>query len=448
MTGTISQWSTARRVSLLRGIPYNGIVMPGKWHSRYPPRDSANAINLPNYQRLFHDLPRGFVNSYHNAFAPRLGIAYRLDNKTAVRLGAGIFHHRQNLQNLFSNPPNLVNISTGFGLVDNPGGSQSRTFPYGVSALDPAYKYPTAYTYSFSIQREIMSGTVIDLAYVGKTSVNLVRTRNINQLFPGTIQANPGVQTNAMRPWHGLAAINYTTLDGRSNYNSFQASLDRRFRSGLGFGVSYTFSKGLDNITTPYNAYRFQKAPFEWDRPHVLNLNVLYELPFLRTQQGLKGNLLGGWQISSVVFFRSGTPLSVTDATDVAGTGQGGAPWNLVGDIGVSGDRGVGKQWFNPRAFALPQAGTFGNAGLGIIRGPRFQSFDASLFKRFRLTERVRSEFRFEAFNFLNYPLLADPVTNPRSGDFGFIISKTLVSSQANVSTNERNIQLGLKFIF
>ena len=180
----------------------------------------------------------------------------------------------------------------------------------------------------------------------------------------------------------------------------------------------------------------------------MLNLNVLYELPFLRTQQGLKGNLLGGWQISSVIFFRSGTPLSVTDATDVAGTGQGGAPWNLVGDIGIAGERGVGKQWFNPKAFALPQAGTFGNAGLGIIRGPRFQSFDASMFKRFRLTERVRSEFRFETFNFLNHPLLADPVTNPRSGDFGFITSKTLISSQANVSTNERNIQLGLKFIF
>jgi hypothetical protein len=99
------------------------------------------------------------------------------------------------------------------------------------------------------------------------------------------------------------------------------------------------------------------------------------------------------------------------------------------GHIGVSGERGVGKQWFNPKAFALPQAGTFGNAGLGIIRGPRFQSFDASLFKRFRVTERVRSEFRFEAFNFLNNPLLADPVTNPRSGGLGFITSKTLISS-------------------
>ena len=431
---------------IVSGDPYNGIVLPG---NGIPDSAAgrANAINLPNYQRLFHDLPRGFVNSY-KAFAPRLGVAYRLDNKTAIRLGGGMFHHRQNLQNLFSNPPNLVSVSTGFGLVDNPGGAVSRTFPFGISALDPKYKYPNAYTYSFSIQRELPGGAVLDVAYVGKTAVSLLRTRNINQLLPGTIQTNPGIQTNALRPYQGLAAINYTTLDGRSNYNSFQASLDRRFRTGLGFGVSYTFSKGLDNITTPYNAYRFEKAPFEWDRPHVLNLNALYELPILRNRTDLMGNLLGGWQISSVVFFRSGSPLSVTDATDVAGTGQGGAPWNLVGNIDVTGDRGVGKAWFNPAAFALPRAGTFGNAGLGIIRGPRFASFDASLFKRFRITERVGSEFRFEAFNVLNHPLLGDPVTNPRSGDFGFITSKSLVSAQANVSTNERNVQVAVKFIF
>jgi len=115
----------------------------------------------------------------------------------------------------------------------------------------------------------------------------------------------------------------------------------------------------------------------------------------------------------------------------------------------VSGDRGVNKPWFNPAAFAAPKAGTFGNAGLGIIRGPSFQSFDGSLFKRFRIGERLNSEFRLEVFNLPNHPLLADPNLNPRSGgNFGLVQSKVLVSQQANVSTNERNVQLGLKFIF
>jgi hypothetical protein len=435
---------------IISGDPYNGIVLPG---NRIPDsaRGRANAINLPNYQRLFHSLPDGFVNTFHNAFAPRLGIAWRLSPKTGIRAGAGVFHQRQMLQNMFSNPPNLVSLSTGFGQVDNPGGTVARTFPFGVSALDLNYKYPTAYSYSFSVQHELPGGLVLDVAYVGKNSVNLLRTRNINQLPAGTLQANPGVQTNALRPYLGLAAINYTTIDGRSKYNSLQVSLDRRFHSGLGFGVSYTLSKARDNIgwlgAAAYAPY-FVYAPFEWDRPNTLNANIIYELPILRGKTGLAANLLGGWQASTVVFFRSGNPLSVLDAVDVAGTGQGNAPWNLVGSLDVQGSRGVGKPWFNAAAFAQPKAGTFGNAGLGIIRGPRFQSADASLFKNFRLHERLTGQVRFEAFNFANHPLMSDPITDPRSGFFGAVTQKAVTSTQANVSTNERQLQLGLKFIF
>lgn len=436
---------------IVSGDPYNGIVLPGNGIPDSA-KGRANAIKLPNYQRLFHNLPGGFVNSYHDAFAPRLGIAYRLSGKTGVRMGGGIFHQRQMLQSLFSNPPNLVSLTTGFGQVDNPGGAGAHTFPFSVSALDLNYKYPTAYSYSFSLQHELPGGAVLDVAYVGKTSVHLLRTRNLNQMAPGTLQANPGVQTNALRPYMGLASINYTTTDGRSKYNSLQVSLDRRFRSGLGFGVSYTFSKTRDNIgwlgAAAYTNQYFVTAPFEWDRPHTLNANVVYELPFLRSRRGMTANLLGGWQVSSVIFFRSGNPLSVLDAVDVAGTGQGNAPWNLVGSPDVSGPRGINQLWFNPAAFALPKAGTFGNAGLGIIRGPRFQNLDASLFKKFRLYERLTGELRLEAFNVANHPLMGDPVTDPRSGDFGYIRSKSLVSTQANVSTNERNTQLGLKFIF
>jgi hypothetical protein len=435
---------------VVSGDPYNGIVLPGNGVPDSA-KGRANAIYLPNYQRLFHNLPNGFVKAYHDAFAPRLGIAYRLSNKTGIRACGGVFHQRQMLQNMFSNPPNLVSVSTGFGKVDNPGGSVAHTFPFSVSALDLNYKYPTAYSYSLSIQHELPGGLVLDVAYVGKNSVNLLRTRNINQLPAGTLQAHPGVQTNALRPYLGLASINYTTTDGRSKYNSLQVSLDRRFHSGLGFGVSYTFSKARDNIgwlgAAAYAPY-FVYAPFEWDRPHTLNVNAIYELPFMRNGAGLARTLLGGWQVSTVLFFRSGDPLSVLDSVDNAGTGQGNAPWNLVGSTAVTGPTGVGQPWFNPAAFAQPKAGTFGNAGLGIIRGPRFQSTDASLFKNLRLHERLTGQLRFEVFNFANHPLLSDPVTDPRSGFFGYVTQKVVTSTQANVSTNERQMQLGVKLIF
>lgn len=435
---------------IVSGDPYNGIVMPGDGIPDSA-KGRANAIYLPNYQRLFHNLPRGFATPVYKAFAPRLGIAYRLANKTAIRLGGGIFHQRQMAYGLFGGAPNQETLSVSFATADNPGGeSGGRYTPFGVTTHDGYERYPTSYSYSFSLQHELPGGIVIDLAYVGKTSVHLIRTTNINGMAAGTLQANPGIQPNALRPWQGLSTLNVQSSSGRANYNSFQLSLDRRFHSGLGFGLSYTFSKGLDNITTTANTYNqaWAKAPFEWDVKHLLNVNAIYELPFLRGRRDVAGNLLGGWQISSVAFIRTGFPLSVTDSNDMAGVGQGNQPWNLAGSLDVSGDRGVGKLWFSPTAFSQPAAGTFGSAGFGIIRAPGFMNLDASLFKRFRLHERLRSEFRFEAFNCLNHPNLGNPGTNPRSADFGYVTAKSLTSAVANISTNERNVQLALKFIF
>ena len=150
--------------------------------------------------------------------------------------------------------------------------------------------------------------------------------------------------------------------------------------------------------------------------------------------------MLGNWQLSGVTFFRSGAPLSVVDATDIAGVGTGSAsqPWNLVGPTAVSGETGVRRSWFDPGAFSLPMAGTFGNAGLNILRGPAFQNWDIALFKNFRYSERISVQLRGEAFNFLNHPLLSNPNTNPRSGDFSRVVTKF----------GERNLQIGLKLLF
>src|SRR5207249_3602813 len=150
--------------------------------------------------------------------------------------------------------------------------------------------------------------------------------------------------------------------------------------------------------------------------------------------------MLGGWQISGVTFLRSGSPFSVTDATDIAGVGPGSGAqrWNLAGSTDIAGSHGLNQAWFNPAAFTLPAAGTFGNSGLNILRGPSFRSWDLALFKNFRLAEKLTSEFRWEVFNFLNHPVLDSPNANPRTGSFGLVTSKT----------GERNMQLGLKFIF
>jgi hypothetical protein len=205
----------------------------------------------------------------------------------------------------------------------------------------------------------------------------------------------------------------------------------------------YTFSKNLDNVTaTPYDSYHLDlvRGPADLDRRHLMTLNFIYELPLLKGRKTLGGNLLGGWQISGVAFCRSGVPLSIVDATDTAGVGPGSGsqPWNTIGNTAVAGDRGLGTLWFNRDAFGRPDLGTFGNAGMGILRGPGFQNLDLALFKNFRILERLNAQFRLETFNTVNHPVLDNPNISPRSGSFGLITSKS----------NERNMQLGLKLLF
>lgn len=430
---------------IVSGDPYNGIVLPG---NGFP--DSARgripAEKVPNVDRLFHDLPRGLVNDYQFQFSPRFGFAYQVRPKTMVRGGFGIYQGRTAFFSsyLFGNPPNQVTVGITNGAVDNPqGSSTSRQFPFQVRALDPDYRAPTSYTYSLNVQQEIPGAILLEVGYVGKHSINLRGARNLNQLPVGTLQANPGVNADALRPYHGLGIITLGEYNRQSSYNSLQISADRRFKSGLSFGIAYTFSKLIDNTATPYDAYNVNlvRAISSSDRPHVLNMNFIYELPFLKNRSDVIGRIAGDWQVSGVAFIRSGEPLSVIDSTDTAGVGPGSGsqPWNLVGSTASTSGGGLGQTWFSPDAFARPALGTFGNAGLNILRGPAFQNWDLAVFKNFKFAEnRVNAQFRVEAFNFLNHPLLQNPDVNPRNGSFGYVTSKA----------GERNLQLALRFTF
>ena len=356
------------------------------------------------------------------------------------------------------------------GVADQPTGASRADFPLVMTAQDPEFDHPTAYNWSLSVQRELPWQVVADVTYVGRMGLHLQRERNINQLQPGTVQANPGVNVNALRPYPGFATIRLSENTGRSIYHGLQMNLERRFRSGLGFGVAYTYSKlrdnGSDKRNLLYNAYDDSGfwSVSDNDRTHLFNVHYLYELPFWRKQDTLLKKLLGGWQVSGVTYFQSGLPLTISRSDDIAGVGDTTAqPWNLVGDPSIdnpqfSNGRAVDQNfWFNPAAFARPAAGTFGNAGRNPegLRAPGFQSWDIALFKNIPLGGRKRLQLRLEAFNFINHPLVGNPNqgpstsggasssvggvnVDPASADFGRVLTKT----------GERNIQLGAKFSF
>jgi hypothetical protein len=453
-----------RTGAVIGGDRLNGITLPG---DGFPSGAEIEAAGNPEYQRLFHGLPRGFSQTHYSTFEPRVGMAYQLNPKTVVRFGGGIFHTRVLLNDstlLGGNPPIQFKVGVTNGVVDQPAGTQRQTFAFPMTMQDKEFKHPTAYDWSTSFQRELPFDVAVDVTYVGRMGLHLQRERNINQLRPGTLQANPGVNVNALRPYTGFGVIRLSENAGRSIYHGLQIGLERRFRGGLGFGAAYTFSKLRDNASGKrailFNAYDDSGywGISDNDRTHVLNFHYLYELPFWRSQDTVLKKILGGWQVSGVTFFQSGKPLTVWRGDDIAGVGESTPqPWNLVGDPHVSDPQfslGVNRDqnfWFNPAAFAAPAAGTFGNGGRNILRAPWFSSWDIAVFKNVALGGKRRLQLRAEFFNFPNHPNLGDPNAggatdavnggvsiDPRSASFGRVLGKT----------SERNVQLGVKLSF
>ena len=232
-------------------------------------------------------------------------------------------------------------------------------------------------------------------------------------------------------------------------------SAQKRFAGGSLINLAYTWSKALtdngsDRSNAPQNSYAWGQeyglSPL--DRRHVLNIAYVYELPFFRAQQGFTGRVLGGWQLSGITYFQTGTPLTITSTRgfDYAGQGIAGTPSAASPRPDVAGDPDSGFtrdrfQFFNTTAFtdAPPGALRPGNAGRGIITGPSQTRFDISLFKNIRIAEQVRMQLRGEAFNAFNH-------TN--FDTIGTSFGTTATFGRVTGVRDPRNIQIGLKLSF
>lgn len=457
---------------LVGGDRFNGIVLPGDGFE-----GEGNDLVVaqdPRVQALFRGEPRGLSAMHYNAIEPRVGIAYSLNDKTVLRASSGIFHNRVTLNDstiLGGNPPFQPMVTVANGIVDNPGGGAGAAadLPFGMQAQDVVFKHPTSYMWSAGVQREVPFGIVVDVSYVGRRGLYLQRERNINQLQPGTIQANPGINIAALRPYRGYGAIRLSENAGSSKYHSLQISGERRYSNGLKVGAAYTLSKseddGSDKRNVVWNTYDDAGfwGPSNYDRRHVFGLNYIYDLPFWKGQETLLKNLLGGWQISGATFLRSGTPFSVLRTNDIAGVGDGGfgQPYNLVGDVNSGANKkfsnGTDQNfWFNPAAFAAPAAGAFGNAPRNLIYNPGQMQWDIALFKNFSLGGMRKLQFRAEFFNFPNHPNLGASTgaqtgaqSNQLAGNLGYADPTSATFGRiTRKSDDRRDIQLSLRFLF
>ena len=463
------------------GDPYNGLVIPGTGFpssakGRFPEADTTQ------YNYLFRGVNSHYSDIQWNDWQPRLGVAYQVDSKTVVRAGGGRFVTRLGVSDsifLGGNPPFQPNASVSFGSVDNPGGNGALNIPLVVTTQSKAFKNPEAWNWNVTGEREMFWKSVLSLAYVGRRGLHLQRESDINQPTTATVLANPGVNINALRPYLGYGSIRETDNVANSTYNSFQLTWNRRFANGFMFGVSYTLSKAYDDgsnqrdvIPDTYNAHNLW-GPAEFDARHILVINYLYDLPFLKGQSNLAGKLLGGWQISGVTQFQTGLPCGVAGSSDYAGVGQdanwgcgvNGQFWNINGDPKILGQFAANgandpAQWFatkNPDGspiFTAPTPGTFNTAQnvRGLIYQPGFQNWNLGLFKKFAINERTGFQFRAEAFNFINHPNWgggsggqgsSGVQFNPTSATFGKVTTKG-----GGVGGGERNLQLSLRFYF
>ena len=439
---------------LVSGPRYNGIVLPGDGFVGEG-KDLQVASN-PQVLALFRGEPRGFSKTHYDLFEPRVGATYKLNEKTILRASGGVFHNRVTLNDstlLGGNPPFQPMVTVANGSVDNPGGTAGATdLPFGMQGQDTEFKLPMSYMWTVGIQREIPFGIVVDLTYVGRRGKYQQRETNINQLQPGTLQANPGVNIAALRPYKGYGALRVSQNVARSEYNSLQVSAERRYANGLKVSAAYTYGRSYDNASDKrnvlWNSYDDSNfwGPSSFDRRHVLVVSYIWDLPFFKDQGTLMRNILGGWQISGSTFVRSGTPFSITRTNDIAGVGDGGngQPVDLVGDIDANTNKSFSNgtddnYWFNPRAFANPAAGKFGNSTRNILRNPGDQQWDIALFKNFRMWRTHRMQLRAEVFNFPNIPNLSGPISDITSPNFGRVITK---------DGSRRDIQLAIRYLF
>lgn len=447
-----------------------------------------------------------FADTEYGNFGPRLGVAYSLEQNTVVRTGYGIYFAPGNAT---AGLRSSQAFGFGFNATPSPTSTDSgvtpafhwdQGFPQNFPKpplIDPAVangqnvnmigrddgRPPYFQNWTFSLQRELSSRLVVEVAYVGTKGTRLGNNlASLNQVDPsrlalGALLSRPvdsaearaaniplpyagfrGSVAQALRPYPQYLTISQrSNPNGNSTYHAFQMQAERRLWHGLTWQCSYTWAKSISDADvqagggpagqTFYNR-RLEKAISTNDVPHVAALSYLYELPFGRgrrwLRRGLAGRLAGGWTFTGIHQYQAGRPITLSAQNTLPlfngvlrpNVISGAARRNSIPDFDPARDL-----YINRAAFAVPPPLSFGTAARAYTDlrafGLRNESF--GLIKRTALAERLLLTFRAEFFNVFNRAVFAAPAANVSNANFG------RVSAQSNAP---RQGQLALKLEF
>lgn len=418
----------------------------------------------------------------HVYFSPRVGAAYRISQKSVVRGGytqtfnalpwsrplRGSFPQDVNFNNsadiylwnttLAQGIPAVVIPDISSGKVKLPSGVYIRSpnigveyYPGSGKGLDRA----TIHQWNIAYQREFPGKLVTSFAYVGTATRGGYADLNLNYGEPGG--------GNAARKYYSVAgttAINDWAARTWADYKAFQIELNRGFSQGIMLKGSYTLSraKGMTDedgwTTLTWNhPLKFQDnyAIATYDRTHNLEMAFVYELPFLKTNDTWTGKLLGGWQFTGIYSHFSGTPFSIGGTNNPMNCGGCGSILiNVNGDPQPSGKVGSSttQTWYDKSLFSQPTGldkNGFGTSLRNQFRRPRQFNLDMSMFKVFKVTERLRPEFRIQAANIFNHANWGAPNTSFTSPLF---LQFNPGSTDATNTPGPRWIEMGLRVSF
>ena len=386
----------------------------------------------------------------NNNIGPRVSLAWAPElfgGKTVIRTGYGRYFgpgQNDDVTAAIDSLPETFSLTA----ADAPGLSypptsflgQLRSQGQTPRSVQRDRKEPESHQWTVSIQRELPSSMVAQVAYVGNVGRNQLTRSYVNTLDPVTRR----------RALSTFGQIDEKRFDGNTNFNGLQSSLQRAFSKGLLFQAQYMWGKAISDNSGSGEGGQIQdvacracdRGPADYDIRQTFTANSVYQLPFARN------SWYGGWDLSGLFTARTGRPftVSVNRASGVVPSGQTQSQRaNYVGGNPYADNPGPGM-WLNPAAFGIPAAGTYGSSGRNAFRGPSLWQADLGVAKRFRITEAVNLDFRTEAFNIFNRAQYGEPVSNLSTGTFGRILQTANDGATGTGTSRQLQFMLRLNF--
>lgn len=522
-------WKTTRKLTLNIGLRYDVNTPRSERYNRMNALDpnvvspiTAPGLGTLHGGEIFMN-PRdrnNFGTDYH-AVGPRFGFAYQAFNKTVIRGGYGIFFstvksgaagtgalgwegYDQTTPYYALNPSDgatpFGRLSNPFpnGIILPPGSSKGLLNDVGYGGVGPIVSIDTTNPYeqswSFGIQRELPSNTLLDVSYLGKKGTHLYFGGAGNLEYLGSqIEHYTSDQITALNtyvnnpfygiitdPNSGLSAQQYpasqfelpypqfTYFSGEdppwanSIYNALQIKAEKRFSHGLQFLVTYVWSKSIDNASSTGDAvtwlggithladpnnFKLERGLSTFDMPSVLQFTYTYDLPVGRGKallghaNAVANAVLGGWETTGIWRFTDGRPEILGLSGGQSLPTYGGQQPDLTGTLRCASSDILNQYFANPEVATVPPPFTVGTASRtdGSCRQPGIANANLALFKEFplaRLREGAKLQFRLETYNTFNHPQFSGPNTTVNGGSFG------VITSTAN---GPREVQAALK---